>query len=750
VSLSVDQCPILVSIFAWLKIDLIAASFYCNHFVFAPKVPAQNLSLFLQFSSCVLIHHEQLTQLAQHLTISTAYAVSIVMSQRNKQAPTTWAALERGRASSFGSLESITEDEQQRQEGPAQTQSLASRVPQSHRQDQDEHGLRKRRSSIAMRLNSIRQVGGVNSIDNFVHSFQRAAAFHEITPVRRASVSLSVAEDDEEVGQREGHPRRPQLKSMLTAQMEGAEPQSQSTPEPVRSSADENTVQTQPSETTTLLPATSNQPAFSIRSRLGSEAPLGVSYGSISSRISQSARRRASILIQQQVEASQRAKDLPDEDKDVLTERPVEVETRPDGEIVERTVGESTVPMTIFNSTNVLIGVGILALPLAVRYSGWVIGLVMLTGVAIVTEYTAKLLARCLDTNTASSTYGDVAFLAMGTWGRSLVEIIFLLELTAANVALIILFGDSMNSLIPSVSVLTWKAILALGLLPLNFVPFKYLSVTSILGICCVVGIILLVFTDGLIKPHAPGSLREISQTYAFPRNLRTIPLGVGLFLAPWGGHSVFPAIYKDMRHPQKYPRAVRVTYISVYGLNITMIVIGYLMFGELVLDEVTANILGSKSYPRAISIIMLVLIGIIPITKIPLSNRPMMDTINKKFMIDLRQMDAKARAWSQKSLSHRLSRGSIAVFINIFELGVAIGLPDFDSIMALMGSAFCFSICILLPCAFYLKIFHGSDSIKLSEKIVCWILIIVSLILGTAGTVSACLPKEKLGLGSL
>ena len=341
------------------------------------------------------------------------------MSQRSKQPPTTWAAFDRGRASSFGSLESITEDEHQRQDGQQVSQSLASRVPQSQ---QAEQGLRRRRSSIAMRFNSIRQMGGVNSIDNFVHSFQRAAAFHEITPVRRASVSLSSA-GDEEVGHTEGQPRRPQLKSMLTEQMQGAERQAQEPAEVGEPCVEEDSRHRQPSETTTLLPAISNQQSSPVRSRLGSEQPLGVSYGSISARLSRSARRRASILIQQQVEASKRAKDLPDEDKDDLIERPVEVETRPDGEIIERTVGESTVPMTIFNSTNVMIGVGILALPLAVHYSGWVIGLIMLVGVAVATEYTAKLLARCLDTNTASTTYGDVAFLALGATGRSVVEI---------------------------------------------------------------------------------------------------------------------------------------------------------------------------------------------------------------------------------------------------------------------------------------------------------------------------------------
>lgn len=188
------------------------------------------------------------------------------MSQRNKQPPTTWAALDRGRASSFGSLESITEDENQRQEGQPLSQSLASRVPGHQGQNQDEAALRRRRSSIAMRFNSIRQMGGVNSIDNFVNSFQRAAAFHEITPVRRGSVSISNA-DDEEVGRTEDVPRRPQLKSMLTEQMQEAEAQARSPSETIRPSVDENTSQPQASETTTLLSAPANQPSFSIRSR---------------------------------------------------------------------------------------------------------------------------------------------------------------------------------------------------------------------------------------------------------------------------------------------------------------------------------------------------------------------------------------------------------------------------------------------------------------------------------------------------
>lgn len=672
------------------------------------------------------------------------------MSQRNKQAPTTWDAFERGRASSFGSLESITEDESQ-QQNQTLSRSMASRVPQENEQDYgyDENGQRRRRSSIAMRFNSLRQRNAPNSIDNFVNSFQRAAAFRAITPVRRGSITRVSADGEEEDGEaperaQSEQPRRPKMKSLLSEQMIGAPAQ------PSHRESEDNALRPEVSETTTLLPAVSQQPSLSVRSRLDPDASnLGMSYGSISSKITHTARRRASILIQQQIEASRIAKDLPDEDKIDITERDVEVEVRPDGEVIERIVGSSTVPMTVFNSINVLIGVGILALPLAVRYAGWVLGLGFLTFAAIVTAYTAKLLAKCLDTNPASTTYGDIAFLALGSWGRALIETIFIMELTAANVALIILFADSLHSLVPAVSVLYWKIILAVGLVPLNFVPFSALSVTSILGIGCVMGILTLVLTDGIIKPHSPGSIREVATTYAFPANINTIPLSLGLYMAPWGGHSVFPAIYKDMRHPRKYGKAVNTSYMFVFALNLFMAVVGYLMFGELTRDEVTSNILTSKAYPAVISIIIVVFIAIIPITKMPLSSRPVMDTMNKKFMIDLRQMDAKARAYSQKSLSHRAGRASIAVGTNILQLVVSIAFPDFDSIMALMGSAFCFTICVILPVTFYLKIFWGSDEIKLPEKILCFALIAICTVLAVMGTVFACIPKERLGIAS-
>lgn len=72
---------------------------------------------------------------------------------------------------------------------------------------------------------------------------------------------------------------------------------------------------------------------------------------------------------------------------------------------------------------------------------------------------------------------------------------------------------------------------------------------------------------DGTIKPNAPGSLREPAVTYLLPTDWSTLPLSFGLLMSPWGGHAVFPNIYRDMRHPHRYGRSLQVTFGFTVGL---------------------------------------------------------------------------------------------------------------------------------------------------------------------------------------
>jgi vesicular inhibitory amino acid transporter len=237
---------------------------------------------------------------------------------------------------------------------------------------------------------------------------------------------------------------------------------------------------------------------------------FGTSYGTISSQPTSAARRRASILIQERQEAQHRqeiaAGQEPDKEREPLLVRKVQLQ---DGTHTSIIVGQSTVPQTVFNSVNVLIGVGLLSLPLGIKYAGWIIGMIFLFLAAVVTQYTAKLLAYVLDVDGSFVNYSDVAFISFGNGTRKVVQALFSLELTAANVALVVLFADSLNALIPGLQIWEWKVICGIILIPLNFVPLRLLAVTSVLGILCCTGLVLIVFIDGFIKPHSPGSRRE-------------------------------------------------------------------------------------------------------------------------------------------------------------------------------------------------------------------------------------------------
>ena len=138
---------------------------------------------------------------------------------------------------------------------------------------------------------------------------------------------------------------------------------------------------------------------------------------------------------------------------------------------------------TVFNSVNVLVGVGLLSLPSAMSHAGWICGLTLLAFSAALTAHTARVLARCMNFDKSFSTYVDIAHASYGGNGRALTIVLFSLNLVATCVALIVLFGDTMNLLFPVLSIVQWKVVCGVMALPLQFLTFPILSRVSIIGI---------------------------------------------------------------------------------------------------------------------------------------------------------------------------------------------------------------------------------------------------------------------------
>jgi len=306
------------------------------------------------------------------------------------------------------------------------------------------HGLRHRRSSMAVRLEALRQAGGVNSIDNFARSWQRAAGFYEITPVRP---SFRLADDDEipssgydeeDGGDMDNTPKghRSMLRHALRRESQ--------TPGGDDEAIDDDVsiAPTMATENDPLMRSTHTQDEniFTIEPSL--QSPFGGSYGStwgsLSARVNESSMRHAGRLFRQQQQrtvnaaiAGVTAAQEDDKANAPLLVRQIEEE---DGKVVNVVVGQSTLPQTVCNSVNTLIGVGILALPLAMNYSGWVLGLLFFVFAALTTCYTAKLLAKCADVDGSLITFADLAFVSFGPWARVGVSILFILELLGACV----------------------------------------------------------------------------------------------------------------------------------------------------------------------------------------------------------------------------------------------------------------------------------------------------------------------------
>lgn len=696
-------------------------------------------------------------------------------STRNRN-PSTWDQYERGGSPGRGSVSSNGG------RSVAFDDEYLDHSPGAGADDRNLTNARRRRSSVTHRLSALGDVGGVNSIRSFARSWQRAAGFTEVIP-QRASFVLAPEQDpigahdglqygrsDEEIG-RPGFPQTSAPRVSLLRQHLEAAPESavrDDSPEPGASEAQALLEPGRHSSTGSFrdrerkaldndlrrtISISSGTPTshsiFAVPPQLATPDIVGSyndfagsygshrTYGTIASDDSFS---RASMAQAAEMWRQQQASgNVPDgETQPILVK---EVEDR-DGKIVLTVEGQSTLPQTIFNSTNVLIGVGLLSLPVGMKYAGWLCGMLILLGAAAVTSYTAKLLARCMDLDPSLITFSDLAYISFGRNARIATSILFTLELLAACVALLVLFADSMELLFQGVlSGTQWKIVCAIILIPLNFLPLRFLSFTSIVGIVCCFTIVALVIMDGFIKPHAPGSLLEPAATYLFPANWLTLPLSFGLLMSPWGGHGVFPSIYRDMRHPHKYGRALKITFSFTYLLDATAAVVGLLMFGDDVMDAITSNILTTSGYPQAMSYILCGAIAIIPLTKVPLNARPIVATLEVLLGVHQQAIAESSAIVGMSSYFRGIAKIAVRIVTILIFLAISIVFPAFDSIMAFMGSALCFTICITLPLCFYLKLF--SRDIPRLERASIYVMLAISITLSIIGTVFSFLPRS-------
>ncbi|CAI8503190.1 unnamed protein product [Pichia kudriavzevii] len=345
---------------------------------------------------------------------------------------------------------------------------------------------------------------------------------------------------------------------------------------------------------------------------------------------------------------------------------------------------QSTVPQTIFNCINALIGIGLLALSRAMVHAGLLCGTIFLLYSVAITYWTATLLSDCMDTDPTLCTYADLGYKSYGPKARLGVSILFTVELLGVGVSLIVLFADSLHAMFPEIS--------------LN--AFKWI-----------------------------GSLVDPVPFNIYPISLKNLFLSYGIILGPFGSHSLFPALKADLSQPHKFKSVLKTTYSVGFFADGSMAMLGFFMFGAGLLNEITQSVLVTPGYPKFVYFLISMFVSLIPVAKTPINALPIINITEFLFGLTPQQLEYSGKS---NTLRTKLSIFSVKVGVNLMFVICAILYPEFDRIIGLSGSSLCTLICIVLPCAFYLKL------CKPKNKWLYYTIMTFALIFGAISTYAA------------
>ncbi|KAF4656252.1 hypothetical protein FOL46_007892 [Perkinsus olseni] len=242
------------------------------------------------------------------------------------------------------------------------------------------------------------------------------------------------------------------------------------------------------------------------------------------------------------------------------------------------------------------VGVGVLALPNAVAFGGWIAAPLLLVLSWALTHFQMCLLWKCLFMNPSRKqmqSYEEVGRACFGRVGQVAVAVCLYGGIFCICSLIMILLGSSLHNLAPSLSRSLWIVISVALMLPFAWLPtFKRVGVIAAIGVAATTVVAISVIIAGAREAAGPDDHEHVLG----PQGIGGLGLAFTNFMNSFTCAPVIPGLIAEMKNPATFPRVAMWSFLTITVVFGSIGFAGYAGWGidmlkfDLIVDAVASS----------------------------------------------------------------------------------------------------------------------------------------------------------------
>eukprot|EP00123_Amoebidium_parasiticum_P016411 comp23416_c0_seq1/m.38927 comp23416_c0_seq1/g.38927 ORF comp23416_c0_seq1/g.38927 comp23416_c0_seq1/m.38927 type:complete len:451 (-) comp23416_c0_seq1:406-1758(-) len=362
---------------------------------------------------------------------------------------------------------------------------------------------------------------------------------------------------------------------------------------------------------------------------------------------------------------------------------------------------------TIFNVVTTLVGVGVVGLPYAMAQAGWIGGIVMITIATLLAMYCGRLLAYCMNDALPGhqfATYVDLGEHSAGKFGKFLGFYASYAGCYAASIFFIVAGMEQFQTLFPDAPLNQhqWSSVFTIVVL-----PFCYLKTLGHVGFISFSGAatsaIVMVMTIALVvSDYRDGKTVDLDTHTTLLRydNIPVLSRAFVTIIFSLGGMCVFPEINRCMKKPQQFGLAIGVSCAVTYVFYMLLACTTYAIYGDYLLTSSDyANVvkmLSNNWMAKVIAAAMQIhILAAFVVTVMPIF----------RAVEDHYKLDDRPRELMWRVILRTCIVSSCLV--------IAVLVPFFGDVMALVGASMDSLSGVILPSLFFIILFYKRNPLN-------------------------------------